>query len=120
VRAAVWLPNLGAAIQLRDEVVVTLVKVALEGATACAGVTWFGSRNGPFPRLHGRLRIEPATTWTATLRFDARYRHMPATLRLSASAESIIGHRIILATARQLLRDVGVALEADAVRPPAE
>ena len=120
LRAPVWLPNLGAAIELRDDVVVTLIKTAREGATGCAGVTWFGSHDGPFPRLHGQLWLEPATTWTSTLRFDARYRQMPSTLRLSASAEGMIGHRIILATARLLLRDVANALEAEPLMPPAE
>lgn len=119
LKASVWLPNLGAAIELRDEIVVTLVKTPREGATGCAGVTWFGSHDGPFPRLHGQLWVEPTSTWTSTLRFDARYRQMPSTLRLAAAAEGMIGHRIILATARLLLRDVAAAIEPeDVLKPP--
>ena len=119
LKASVWLPNLGAAIELRDEIVVTLVKTAREGATGCAGVTWFGSHDGPFPRLHGQLWIESTSTWTCTLRFDARYRQMPSTLRLAAAAEGMVGHRIILATARLLLRNLAAEIEPpDVLTPP--
>jgi len=123
LKASVWLPNLGAAIELRDEVVATLLSGHRDGATGCANVTWFGTHDGPFPRLHGQLWIAPASTWTSTLRFDARYRQMPSTLRLAAAAEGMIGHRIILATARVLLRDVAAALAPgaeEAATPPVE
>ena len=112
LKAPVWLPNLGAEIELRGDVIATFFPVRAKpaGATACATVTWYGGVDAPFPRLHGHLWVTPATADTSWLRFDGRYRRMPSTVRLAAPGESVIGHRIVLATARLLLREVAGAL----------
>ena len=114
LKAPVRLPNLGTEIELRSDVVVALHpgRSKPDGATSSANVTWSGCSDGPFPRLHGHLWVASAAPHTAWLRFDGRYRRMPSTVRLAAPGESVVGHRIVLATARLLLREVAAAIES--------
>lgn len=109
LKAPVLLPNLGAEIELCNGVTATFTPGPRQDGMACAHVTWFASRTQAFP-LEGELRIVVATPQTAWLRFDARYRPMPSTMRLAAPAENVVGHRIVLATARRLLHDVAAAI----------
>jgi hypothetical protein len=113
LRVPVLLPNLGAEIELRRAIVVMLMNGLPGARTPGIAVTWTLDAAGAFPQLHGDLRVVSATPLTAWLRFDAHYRPMPATVRLAAPAENVIGHRIVLATARRLLRDVAGAIEVN-------
>lgn len=109
LKAPVLLPNIGAEIELRNGVTALLSAGQREDGMASANVTWFASQAQAFP-LRGGLRIVPATPQTAWLRFDAQYCPMPSTVRLAAPAENVVGHRIVLATARRLLHDVAAAI----------
>lgn len=116
LKAPVLLPNIGAEIELRNGVTATFATGQREDGMARTNVTWFASPTQAFP-LKGDLRIVPATSQTAWLRFDARYRPMPSTVRLAAPAENVVGHRIVLATARRLLHDVAAAIASSDEAP---
>jgi hypothetical protein len=83
----------------------------VDGIKGAIAVTWEASAGGSFPRFAGRLWVEPRTASTSWLRLDGSFDRTPGAAPGSEVGEAALGNRIVLATAKMLLDQVGHEIE---------
>lgn len=81
------------------------------GIKGTVAVTWEPSAGGSLPSFRGKLWVEPRTASTSWLRLDGSYDRAPAAAPSAAADEAALGDRIVAATAKMLLDQVGHEIE---------
>ncbi len=111
LRSPITLPALQTEIVLQRDVVATIApQVKAEGALATFHVVWEPAGGGPFPRFEGTLTAASDEGYDSfSLILDGTY--LPPFGLGGAAFDAALGHRIALATARNLLSDVRDGVE---------
>jgi len=111
LRAPVSLLALQTEIMLRRDVVVTVLPLADAGGDlARMSVEWEPAGGGPFPRFRGTLVASNDEGYESfSLVLDGAYE--PPLGAGGAAFDAALGHRIAIATARNLLSDVRDGIE---------
>jgi hypothetical protein len=111
LRAPVTLPALQTEIVLQRDVVATVAPQAdARGDLARMTVDWEPAGGGPFPRFHGSLVASNDEGYESfSLVLDGAYE--PPMGASGAAFDAALGHRIAIATARNLLAEVRDGIE---------
>ena len=113
LRAPVSLPGLQTEIMLQRDVVATIAPAPnVEGALATMNVVWEPAGGGPFPRFTGQLLAKNDEGYDSfSLVLDGSY---VAPLGVGGAAfDAALGHRIAIATARNLIAEIRDAIEKE-------
>jgi hypothetical protein len=111
LRAPVALPALQTEIVLQRDVVATVAPMHDAGADlARMSVDWEPAGGGPFPQFHGTLVASNDENYESfSLVLDGAYQ--PPMGATGAAFDAALGHRIAIATARNLLAEVRDGVE---------
>jgi hypothetical protein len=77
-------------------------------------VTWAAERGGPFPTFNGDLAIEAGDDY-ASFYLVLRGSYEPPLGAVGAAFDAVVGHRIAVLTARNLISVIADSIEADFV-----